>query len=51
MIHFVQKDGLADPIYGTSTIRNLFRTFWSEGIHRKGDINSQVHRYKKYKHH
>ena len=44
------KDGLADLIDGTSKIRNQSRTFWSEGIDRKSDTNSQVHHYKKYTH-
>ena len=48
---FVRKDGLADSIDGTSTIRNRSRTFRSEGIHRKDDTNSQVHHYKKYTRH
>lgn len=49
---FLQKYVLADPIDGTSTvIRNQFRTFWSDGIHRKGDINSQVFHHKKHMNH
>ena len=47
---FVRKDGLADSIDGTNTIRNQSRTFWSEGIHGKSDTNSQVHHYKKCTH-
>ena len=42
MKHFLRKDGLADLIDGISKIRNQSRTFWSEGIDRKSDTNSQV---------
>ena len=38
---FVRKDGLADSIDDTSTIRNMSKTFWSESIYRNGDTNSQ----------